>query len=655
MSWLRNGQVSLVALAVSAAIGLAGCGGAESDREGGTSTKVTDAPKVSLLRAISEDAPGAGYSLPRFNAIAGDDGILTVTEANAALVAAYKQIEWDKYVAANTPKEKSLDADGDGVLTGLELTNYNSAVAQATKDADLLIANITSNMVPQFADSESFIALFDSATDKNNAALDSVIKAIDFGIRPPADVTGIALDPLKGSLSDLYVRGTITTWDGGAALVDTNKFVKTGDSTYEYDYTSPVEGYGEFKIADGTWAASTNCGTSAEVLIRGVETADATAAGYVGACGPTSPNVRVYFYKNTNYRFKVDFADAANPLFWVTKNSGSAGSVIPPAVTALKTTVKDAASFNAAAGVDQMVSYTEAKAVSPDLTSAQFLELDKNLDLQLSAAELNITLIPPVSVDCGTEVTTDANNVYLVGGFTKVAGSAWKFGDKCKLTKSGTKYSIGLDLPGNPNEAVEFKFANAGWSPINCAAVPANVSVTLATPLTGSCAGDAANLKVVIPEAGYYKFDFDVADSANPVITVAKSTKPVAGGDKLPEGVQLYVRGNVTDASWNAVDAGKLAWSDAIGGYTVTVANVAAGSSEFKVADSAWGADCGAKTAAEPVAVGGALVGQCVIAGKGTKGENMALTIPEKGNYAFNVIFKAVDGVYTPTFQVVKK
>lgn len=583
MSWLRNGQVSLVALAVSAAMGLAACGGAESDRDSGK--KTTDAQEVNFKRAISADAAGAGYSLPKFSAIVGADEELSFEEANAALRAIYADDEYNKYVAANTPKESTFDLDGTTGLSDAERAKYNEAAALVAVDAQVYVDGLNYSVVAQFANQNELIAAFDTNGDGK-------VVAADFGITPPADVTGINLAALAGDLSNLYVRGTITTWDGGAALLDTNKFVKTGDATYEYDYVSEVEGYGEFKIADGAWTGSTNCGTAEAVLVTGAETASQTSAGYTGECGPTSPNVRVYFYKG-NYRFKVDFSTADAPKFWVIKNAGSAGSVIPAPVIALKAAVKDSATFKAAAGEDNLLSFVEAKAQSPELTNLQFLSLDQNLDLSLSADELGITLIAPVTVDCGTKVDSDNDNVYIIGGFTRVGADAWTFGDKCKLTKSNTTYSLGLDLPGNPNEAIEFKFANAGWAgPVNCAG---DTTLTLGSSFTGVCGGDSPNLKVVIPEAGYYKFDLNLADAANPVITVAKSSKTVACEGELPDaasdgkevndGNPMYLRGNLTDPEWGVVPAFQFAYKGN-GTYQIRFTPTKA-DSQFKVASDA--------------------------------------------------------------------
>lgn len=317
MSWLRNSQVSLVALAVSAAVGLAACGGVESDRESGDGgDSIYANPSTALKHFIGTD-------MTAFTD-AATDGELTSTEANQYLLNQYIADYTADFVVARVA-ESQFDTDGVKGLSAEERKAYDEKVKAVQAEAKVITDKMTldASPIPLFAEADF------KAFDTNG---DGVVKALDFGIDPPADVEAIEVAALTGTVVDLYVRGTLNNWG-----VDPNfKVTQTAENVYEYDYDAPKEGFIQFKIADANWSAI-NCGAKpnkADLTVTGKGATGDALIGFVGECGGSSPDSKIYLYK-AKYRIKVDMSGAA-PLFWVTKivyksvDTGNAGPAKSP-------------------------------------------------------------------------------------------------------------------------------------------------------------------------------------------------------------------------------------------------------------------------------------------------------------------------------------
>lgn len=189
------------------------------------------------------------------------------------------------------------------------------------------------------------------------------------------------------------------------------------------------------------------------------------------------------------------------------------GAELTAYTTAVTQVEKDSVTYGQGLSTDSLPLF----ASEADLLAA----LDKDGNKKIEASDLDVPLIPAVTYDCGTAVSADNDNVYIIGGFTRVAGKDWTFGSQCKLTKAGDIYSINLNLTANPIKPISFKFANAGWAgSVNCGGGASKV-VILGTPFTGSCGDSSSDLNLTINEAGNYKFELNNA-GGGAVVTVTK-------------------------------------------------------------------------------------------------------------------------------------
>ncbi|MDF2153059.1 pullulanase-type alpha-1,6-glucosidase [Vibrio sp. CAU 1672] len=182
----------------------------------------------------------------------------------------------------------------------------------------------------------------------------------------------------------------------------------------------------------------------------------------------------------------------------------------------------------------------------------------------------------------------------------------------------------------------EFKFADAAWSNPNIGcdwAVQADDSLAL---------GAEGNCKLTVAETGKYTFTLNalyVQDDSveKPVVSVTKSADAATFGETA-----LYLRGDVTDASWGALETAKFSYV-ANDVYALDV-DLKAGSFQMKVADANWtgGTNFGG--------TGSVTLGEPITMAEGSN-DNLQITLAEDGNYHFD--FNAADKA-APVLTVTK-
>ena len=164
-----------------------------------------------------------------------------------------------------------------------------------------------------------------------------------------------------------------------------------------------------------------------------------------------------------------------------------------------------------------------------------------------------------------------------------------------------------------------FRFTDASWG--NSTNADSFTNGT-GSAFTLTAAGDGDNnfaITVAAGEVGDYLMQLDLSATV-PVVTISSADFTLAA--------DIYVRGSITDPSWNPVAAGLFTYNNA-GDYSVWI-NASAGNYEFKIADAAWtdGTNFGAGSTSN-VTLGMALTLDGAT--------NMTITIPSDGYYKFSV------------------
>ncbi|MGR5484523.1 pullulanase-type alpha-1,6-glucosidase [Vibrio alfacsensis] len=172
-----------------------------------------------------------------------------------------------------------------------------------------------------------------------------------------------------------------------------------------------------------------------------------------------------------------------------------------------------------------------------------------------------------------------------------------------------------------------FKFADGNWGTPNfgCDAVElASGSLDL---------GAEGNCQLSIAETGKYTFILNAIHEQDdnvekPVVSVTKAADAPTFGETA-----LYLRGDVTDAGWAAIETAKFSYV-ANDVYSLNI-DLTAGTFEMKVASSDWAASTnfGGQGAIE--------FGTPLTMEAGSASGNISITLPENGNYRFH--FNAAD------------
>ncbi len=173
----------------------------------------------------------------------------------------------------------------------------------------------------------------------------------------------------------------------------------------------------------------------------------------------------------------------------------------------------------------------------------------------------------------------------------------------------------------------EFKFADSGWA-------NPNIGCDAAEQASGSLdLGSEGNCKLSVAETGKYNFTLNALHAQDesvekPVVSVTKSADAPTFGETA-----LYLRGDVTDASWAALETAKFSYV-ANDVYSLDI-DLKAGTFDMKVASSDWAdaTNFGGQGAIE--------FGTPLTMEAGGSSGNISITLAEDGNYNFH--FNAAD------------
>ncbi|MCA0936801.1 pullulanase-type alpha-1,6-glucosidase [Vibrio alginolyticus] len=250
----------------------------------------------------------------------------------------------------------------------------------------------------------------------------------------------------------------------------------------------------------------------------------------------------------------------------------------------------------------------------PALTTAVFVQPQSGAQgagLPVDTSNKDVSSIPPY----GETV------VYVKGTMNGWADSA----DWAMTFIGNGIYSVTGVLEAGEHQ---FKFADSGWSNPNIGCDTAELgggSVELGMQ-DGNCT-------LTVTETGKYNFTLNalhVQDESveNPVVTVTEVADVATFGD-----TDLYLRGDVTDASWGAIESAKFSYV-ANDVYSLDI-DLTAGTYEMKVASADW-ADATNFGGEGEIEFGTPLT---MVAG-GSSG-NIVITVPADGSYNFH--FNAAD------------
>ncbi|WP_423840778.1 pullulanase-type alpha-1,6-glucosidase [Vibrio mytili] len=268
---------------------------------------------------------------------------------------------------------------------------------------------------------------------------------------------------------------------------------------------------------------------------------------------------------------------------------------------------------NSADSVVKAASFSGETFTVPALTTAVFVQPQagaQGAGLPVDTSNKDVSSIPPY----GETV------VYVKGTM-----NGWADSSDWAMTFIGNgMYSVTGVLEAGDHE---FKFADADWSVpnIGCsAAEQAGDSLDLGT-------GD--NCTLTVAETGKYNFilnALNVQDESveKPVVSVTKSADAPTFGD-----TSLYLRGDVTDADWGALETAKFSYV-ANDVYSLDI-DLTAGTFEMKVASSDWAdaTNFGGQGAIE--------FGTPLTMEAGGSSGNISITVPADGSYHFH--FNAAD------------
>lgn len=297
--------------------------------------------------------------------------------------------------------------------------------------------------------------------------------------------------------------------------------------------------------------------------------------------------------------------------------------VINSTATTQDFTIEDTAGFvlhdvqkASADDIVKTAEFADSTFTVPALTTAVFV-LPQNgaqgAGLPVDMSNKDVSNLPPYG----------ETDVYVRGSLT---GDSWPAIDEFKMSFVGNgiyTLTVGLDAGHH-----EFKFADANWGDVNIPcdwADQASDSIDL---------GTEGNCKLSVETAGKYTFTVDASymqnDTADkPVVSVVAAPDAPTWGDTA-----LYLRGDVTDSGWAAIDSAKFTYV-ANDVYALEVA-LSAGNFDMKVADSGWSDATIFAPDAEGVSVE---FGTPLTLGVGPATKNLGIAIPSAGDYRFEVNF----------------
>ncbi|GAB7227419.1 pullulanase-type alpha-1,6-glucosidase [Vibrio rotiferianus] len=295
-------------------------------------------------------------------------------------------------------------------------------------------------------------------------------------------------------------------------------------------------------------------------------------------------------------------------------------AVVNSTSTAQSFTVKGAAGFelhevqkNSADDIVKSASFSGETFTVPALTTAVFVQPQagaQGAGLPVNTDNKDVSSIPPYGETA----------VYVKGTM-----NGWSDNSDWAMTFIGNgMYSVTGVLEAGEHE---FKFADAGWS-------NPNIGCDAADQASGSLnLGTEGNCKLSVAETGKYSFTLNalhVQDQSveKPVVSVTKSADAPTFGETA-----LYLRGDVTDASWAAVETAKFSYV-ANDVYSLDI-TLTAGKFDMKIASSDWAAETnfGGQGAIE--------FGTPLTMEAGSASGNISITLPEDGSYNFH--FNAAD------------
>jgi len=206
--------------------------------------------------------------------------------------------------------------------------------------------------------------------------------------------------------------------------------------------------------------------------------------------------------------------------------------------------------------------------------------------------------------------------IYVRGS---IFDAGWSATDANKMTYEGNGiYGVALDVAAG---SYEFKIADANWS-------VADFGTTTGTINLGDekvLGRGAANIAIVIPTAGNYRFKLDASNINAPILSINDAD--------IFASAPMYIRGNVFDANWSATANNKLSHKgNSVYEVTLPITGQAT-PYEFKVATDDWQAEAAANPLDADVLVGTTKILQR------SGGSNIRLSIPvsDAGNYIFRV------------------
>lgn len=295
-------------------------------------------------------------------------------------------------------------------------------------------------------------------------------------------------------------------------------------------------------------------------------------------------------------------------------------AVVNSTSTAQSFTVKGATGFklhevqqNSADDIVKNASFSGETFTVPALTTAVFVQPQagaQGAGLPVNTDNKDVSSIPPYGETA----------VYVKGTM-----NGWSDNSDWAMTFIGNgMYSVTGVLEAGEHE---FKFADASWS-------NPNIGCDAADQASGSLnLGTEGNCKLSVAETGKYSFTLNalhVQDQSveKPVVSVTKSADAPTFGETA-----LYLRGDVTDASWAAVETAKFSYV-ANDVYSLDI-TLTAGKFDMKIASSDWAAETnfGGQGAIE--------FGTPLTMEAGSASGNISITLPEDGSYNFH--FNAAD------------
>ena len=233
--------------------------------------------------------------------------------------------------------------------------------------------------------------------------------------------------------------------------------------------------------------------------------------------------------------------------------------------------------------------------------------------------------VPPRTTAVFVKSTQSSCSPYGVPIFVRGLAGDWSANPARELTYTGgVAYARDIAVVTG---AQQFKIADNDWtSASNCGAGAGGLSLQVGKPAALLCDASSGNIDWSPPAAGDYTFSLDATSMANPVLTVGKVA---------PFGATtLYVRGIAGD--WGTTNSMK--W-DGVGTYRAEILNLAAGASQFKIADADWGGNNGGASNCGAGATATVTVGTPFALNCNNSSGNLEINLATAGSYLF-----AVDG-----------